>query len=90
MSVETDAEARQAIALAVAALDGLGKPAGAYRLISIENLLQGPGASPACWRIGFKLRELIPDDDTEIGKGGDFYVKVDVRAGVVTPAKGGH
>ena len=90
MSGAPDDEARRAAAVAVAALGDLGKRAGDYRLTHLENALQGAGASPTRWRVGFKLRELIPEDASEIGKGGDFFVTVDLATSSVTPAKGGH
>jgi hypothetical protein len=86
-----DREARDAIALAVGYLPAVAKSADDYRLVSIENILVGEDASPARWRIGFKLRSLIPDrDDGKIGKGGDLFVEVNTTTRQVITAKGGH
>lgn len=91
MSNAPDREAREAVSLAIAELGTLGKVSDQYRVIYVENLLQGPQVSPARWRVGFKLRALIPERaDEEIGKGGDFFVEVDLASRQVVPAKGGH
>jgi uncharacterized protein (TIGR02996 family) len=60
-SAGPDREAAEAVALAVAELGALGKAPDQYRVVHVENLLQGPRASPVRWRVGFKLRALIPD-----------------------------
>ena len=86
-----DREVGEAVALAVAEFGALGKVPEQYRVVYVENMLQGPQASPVRWRIGFKLRELIPAQaNEEIGKGGDFFVEVDLSTRKVEPAKGGH
>jgi len=91
MSAGPDSEAREAVALAVAELRALGKPPDRYRVVFVENMLQGPRASPVRWRIGFKLRELIPvGPNEEIGKGGDFFIEVDLATRKAESAKGGH
>jgi hypothetical protein len=86
-----DHESREAVALAIAYLPTLSKDARKYRVILVENVLSGERASALRWRVGFKLREILPErDDEEIGKGGDFYVEVHLGTRTVTPVKGGH
>jgi hypothetical protein len=86
----SEAEAAEAMRLAVAALPDLGKRPEDYRLVSVQNLLSGRDASPSRWRIGFKTRSLIPSGTAgKIGKGGEFFVEVDTESAKVTPARGG-
>ena len=91
MTAGPEREAGEAMALAVSELGALGKAPDRYRIVYVENLLQGLQASPVRWRIGFKLRELIPAQaNEEIGKGGDFFVEVDLTTRKVEAVKGGH
>src|SRR5258708_795124 len=54
VSAGPEREAGEAMALAVSELGALGKVPDRYRIVYVENLLQGLRASPARWRIGFK------------------------------------
>ena len=80
----------KALRLASDFLASSNMDATSYRLVFAENQLSGADASSARWRLGFKLSELIPPPGGKIGKGGDFYLNVDVGAGEVSRAKGGH
>ena len=79
-------DAGEALRLAAAALPGLGKDPGAFRVVRAENLL---AASPARWHVVFKARELIPDGEGKIGKGGEVFVEVDTATGEAREARGG-
>ena len=84
-------ELDRAAALANDFLASSDKDPALYRLVVAENMLAGADASQTRWRLGFKLRELLPDGPSgKIGKGGDFYLHVDLATGTVTWAKGGH
>jgi len=87
--VEVGDEAAQAMGLAAAALDGLGRRPEDLRIVLVENLLTGVDASPARWRVIFKARHLLPAHEGKIGKGGELVIEVDTATGESHQARGG-
>ena len=62
--------------LAVDRLRSLGVAVADHRLIEARNLLE---ESPDFWQLTFKLRRLVPaSPGTEVGKGGETFVEVDL------------
>ena len=86
---EPSSEAGEAIRLATASLPDLGVEPGDFRVVRAENLLSGADASPARWLVVFKARELIPEGEGKIGKGGEIFVEVDTATGETRRARGG-
>lgn len=77
------------MSLAGAALGGLGWRPEDLRIVLVENLLSGPDASPARWRVTFKDRHLIPASAGKIGKGGELVIEVDTATGEAHQGRGG-
>jgi hypothetical protein len=89
-SSSSDREARDAVSLATEFLSTLSLSPDEYRVVSVQNLLSGEGASPVRWRVGFKRRALVPDQaDGRIGKGGEVYIDVDTSTRKAQQGKGG-
>jgi hypothetical protein len=67
-----------AIALAVRSLVGQVPNDGPFKLISATNLLKGatPPSGRTVWELAFKPNRLIPQDESEIGAGGELIVRV--------------
>ena len=75
----------EAIRLAEGAIAARDADPQAYSLVRAERLLAGgPRCSGVhCWRLTFKLKQLIPDEqDERVGKGGELFFSVDLDAGV--------
>ncbi|HEX4418373.1 MAG TPA: hypothetical protein VH165_10765 [Kofleriaceae bacterium] len=90
MSTPSDREASDAVALAIAYLPSLSISADEYRVVFVENVLSGEGASATRWRIGFKRRALVPEQPGgRIGKGGEVFVDVDTATRQAQRGKGG-
>lgn len=77
---EPAAELRRAIDLASALLLERGEDLAALRVVGSTNRLRDPAGGPDSWRVTFKPRRLIPDDGSEIGAGGEWFVDVDLRS----------
>lgn len=74
------AAALDAATLATQVLAQAGVAAEAYRVIALENRLQGADASAVLWRVTFKLAEVIPTGRSgKVGKGGEEVVEVDTE-----------
>ena len=75
--------------LATAGLPDLGVEPGGFRVVRVENLLSGADASPVRWRVVFKARELLPEGEGKIGKGGEVFVEVNTATGETRRGRGG-
>jgi hypothetical protein len=90
MDVGPAGEAAEAMRLATKALAGIGRRPGDFRIVLVENLLSGAGASPARWRVRFKARDLLPAaGEGKIGKGGELVVEVNTATGEAHQGRGG-
>ena len=77
------------MSLAAAVLEGLGRRPEDLRIVLVENVLSGPDASPARWRVTFKARSLLPAGEGKIGKGGELVIEVDTTTGQARHGRGG-
>ncbi|HEY5784202.1 MAG TPA: hypothetical protein VIT65_05460 [Microlunatus sp.] len=87
--MEVGDEAARAMSLAADVLDGLGRRPEDLRIVLVENLLSGPDASPARWRVTLKARDLLPAGQGKIGKGGELVIEVDLTTGDAHQGRGG-
>ena len=87
--MEVGDEAAEAMSLAAAVIEGPGRRPEDLRIVLVENLLSGPDASPARWRVTFKARHLLPAGEGKIGKGGEVVIEVDTATGEAHQGRGG-
>ena len=74
-----DAELQRAIDLASQYLGSRGEDLSGLRVVAATNRLRDPDGGPHAWRVTFKSRHLIPEDGSEIGAGGEWFVDVDLE-----------
>ncbi len=76
-------DVEKALALAVGAFTEAKATRSDYILMKAERVLFGSDSCSGrhCWRLTFKLGSLVPQGpDAEIGKGGEIFVEVDLKA----------
>lgn len=74
-------EIETAVALSETAFANIDANASDYTLIRAERIIP-PGAQcqgVRCWRLTYKHTSLLPTTaDSEVGKGGEIFVQVDI------------